>query len=271
MEMILLALLQFLMYLLCLLQGQVVATSSKCDELLESETWLADDGSIVATASHPRFIFEPCPPHQNESSNNNGIEITGMCILCSSVTRILACVGSHVRYLPKPEELPPVLDLYQVTNSDVRIVNANSFSNKTVREILIEHNPINVLSQQTFTGVLELKVLSLASNNLPCFYTSTVDHLMELETLILDDNGLEFAESGNFVKPSSTQGISDAETRGKKIIRSSSNELMLQSLSLAKNPLKKLPYRGFTWLTNSRLSYLSLRGCSIQSADKGKG
>ncbi|KAF4526153.1 hypothetical protein B566_EDAN008189 [Ephemera danica] len=252
---ILFAFIKIALYLLIQLQSHAVATTLKCDELLQSENWLSDDGSIVSASSSTRWHWEPCPPLQNSS---DGLEMTGMCVLCSSVTRILACVGNHVTHLPKPEELPPVVDIYQVANSDVRVIHAESFYNKTVREIFIENNVISVMSQKAFDNIIGLKVLSLANNDLPNFYISTVDELPELEVLILDDNGFEFSGSGDFIKSNS---LSSNEEQ-----RYEANELSMRMLSLAKNPLKSLPRYGFTWLANSPFTYLSLRGCSIQSA-----
>lgn len=191
---------------------------------------------------------------------------SGWCLFCTKIS-ILACYGSNVTKLPNSNDLPANLSRFQVSNSDVRFIPQAAFSHATITEIYIENNDLYFLHSRAFEKVNGVEVLSLASNtNLPHILVRTFFDLTELKTLILDDNNLELTYSGDYVKVGSNKNMNMMANP----LQMPKSKLVLETLSLQNNPLRSLSKSSFLWLSKSRLTYLNMRSCSIESAHQGK-
>lgn len=252
----------YVYFVLLVLQIHIIAASSpifKCRTIETQEKWLTQEGTIFA--SHDATIaVQPCPENVTIA-----MELAGMCLFCS-ISRIVACYGSQVTRLPLPSELPPTLDRFQVSNSDVRYIQSEAFLNRTIREIYIENNVLNLMNQRAFQGSNGVKILSLANNNLPYVLVNTFNELPDLKTLILDDNSLEFTYSGDYIHSNAR----DYSVSLQQLIPTAQRQLSLETFSLRNNPLRILPKAAFTWLSLSRLQYLSMRSCSIENSHPGE-
>ena len=165
-----------------------------------------------------------------------------------------------------PSQLPRKLQLFELNNSQVRVIPRSAFGTSEIKTVRIHGNELLCMHPNAFDGVTGLKILSISNNNeLEYIRLEDFQNLTEVYMLYLEHNQINLVNYPRFNWA--------ADYGSNNVAADDDSTAVLPSLmwlSLMGNPLEILPRDYFYPLRNSPVIYLKLTNCQIHFVQPGK-
>lgn len=202
------------------------------------------------TTSRPHWD-QPETSTPSSSDNSNTTQKPSTCTYSSECGDMI-CNNAKIEAIPT-EEIPANLSMFQVSQTQLHVLDYGVFQGKSIEAIIIQDNPLDQITEGAFDGVSGLRYLMIKGNDLKVAeyqlanFFSPFRGLDDLEALVLDHNLLDLT------------GVGIEMSDYNKILPS------VLYLSLRSNPLRRIERNFFTPLFDSPLQSLDLQSGSLES------